>query len=98
LGPLFEGQEIEENKSVWNYHYSLRNDLEEHRSRLLLGGSLNSSEYLLHDRGILRNDQTENWDSSKSYRISIPTSGHTQGVQYTVVFSGFVFRINRCLL
>ena len=43
-------------------------------------------------------DQTEIWGSSKSYRISIPTSGHIQGVQHTVVFSGYVFRTSRYLL
>jgi len=38
---------------MWNYHYPLCNGPEERRSLLFLGGSLNSSEYLLHDRGIL---------------------------------------------
>ena len=37
-----KGQEIQEEKSLKNYHYMLRNNQEERRSHILHGGSLES--------------------------------------------------------
>ena len=42
IGPIFKGQEIQEETSLKNYHYMLRNNPEERRSNILRGGSLES--------------------------------------------------------
>jgi len=42
FGPIFKDQEIQEETSVMNYHYTLRNIREESRSHILRGGSLES--------------------------------------------------------
>jgi len=41
-GPIFKGQEIQEETSLKNYHYMLCNNPEERRSHILRGGSLES--------------------------------------------------------
>ena len=42
IGPIFKGQEIQEETSVVNYHSTLRIIPEEHGSHILRGGSLDS--------------------------------------------------------
>ena len=42
IDPMFKGQEIQEETSLMNYHYMLRNNPEQRRSHTLPSGSLES--------------------------------------------------------
>jgi len=50
---IFRGQESKRSVSmVRNYHYSLHNNLEEHSSHLLHGGSLKSCNIIVISKGV----------------------------------------------